>query len=293
MTDQAKVLRGLVETRLHQPEALFDPPRARTITITSGKGGVGKSVIAVNLAVALRQAGHSVCVLDANPGLGNVDLLCGLNGYWNLSHVVTGARRLDEILLDGPAGIHVLPGASELNEVAESHPTGHREFFAQLNAFEQTYDFLVIDAGTGVHRTMRPFVSDVSSVLVVTTPEPTSIADSYAVVKSLVSVPDAPSPEILVNWADDADQARGVVSRIERTTHGFLRAHVAFAGWIPNDPEVPASVFRREPFLLINPYGPASRAVAGVARRLIHETRAYRPEAGFFSKFHTSETAAA
>src|SRR5690606_28127181 len=105
-TDQAKALRGLMERRLVTDDAPALPPRtALTVAVTSGKGGVGKSNIALNLAVALAKANHSVCLLDANLGLGNLDLLCGLNGYWNLSHVLSGARTLQEVVLQGPCGI--------------------------------------------------------------------------------------------------------------------------------------------------------------------------------------------
>src|SRR5262245_61998403 len=109
MHDQAQILRGMMErrTELAVVEPLPVRPQARTVAVTSGKGGVGKSSVALNLAIALQKMGHSVCLFDANLGLGNIDLLCGLNGYWNLSHVVSGARTVSEIVLEGPCGIHV------------------------------------------------------------------------------------------------------------------------------------------------------------------------------------------
>src|SRR5262245_37802904 len=109
MHDQAQILRGMMErrTELAAVEPHAPVPHARTIAVTSGKGGVGKSTVALNLAISLQKFGHSVCLLDANLGLGNIDLLCGLNGYWNLSHVVSGARTVSEIILDGPGGVHV------------------------------------------------------------------------------------------------------------------------------------------------------------------------------------------
>src|SRR5579863_3134542 len=120
MSDQAQVLRGLMEHRDEAPwrqsSARQKTGVAKTVSITSGKGGVGKSNIALNVGIALAQAGHSVCLLDANLGLGNIDLLCGLNGYWNLSHVMNGVRTLDDICLEGPCGLRVIPGASGLSE---------------------------------------------------------------------------------------------------------------------------------------------------------------------------------
>src|SRR5262245_25715890 len=130
MSDQAQVLRGLMEQREETPwreSASHKTSSAQTISITSGKGGVGKSNIALNLGIVLAQTGHSVCLLDANLGLGNIDLLCGLNGYWNLSHVMTGARTLEEIALEGPHGLKVIPGASGLSETADCSPSAQQD----------------------------------------------------------------------------------------------------------------------------------------------------------------------
>lgn len=295
MQDQAAILRGLMERR-HE-SATSDPlapqSRAQTVAVTSGKGGVGKSNIALNLAVALQQKGHRACLLDANLGLGNLDLLCGLNGYWNLSHVMSGARTVADVLLEGPAGIHVIPGASGLNDVADCSPAAQRDVLSQLDEMERTHDFLIIDTGSGIHRAVRQFAAAADLVLVVTTPEPTSIADAYAAIKALTAGTEL-QPHVLVNQSDSTEIAREIISRMQQTARTFLHAQVHSAGSIPRDPCVPQAVFRRIPFMLDNPESPASRAMELLARRIIN-LAAGRPSRGaYFNHFgRMSERSAA
>lgn len=269
MSDQATILRGLMERRQARTQPISPPShvaRAQTIAVTSGKGGVGKSNIALNLAIALARLDASVCLLDANMGLGNIDLLCGLNGYWNLSHVISGARTLSEIVLDGPAGVHVIPGASGLADMADCPASVQQDLLRQLEELEQAHDCLVIDTGTGIHRLVRQFVSAADIVLVVTTPEPTSIADAYATIKAL-SAKEPPRIEALVNRAESASQGRAVMERLQQTTRLFLHAELGAAGCVPDDPHVSIAVRQRQPFQVEAPDCPAAKALEQLARR--------------------------
>jgi flagellar biosynthesis protein FlhG len=285
MYDQAQILRGLMERRSESPPADEAAPSARTVAVTSGKGGVGKSNIALNLAIALRQMGQSVCLLDANLGLGNIDLLCGLNGYWNLSHVVSGARTLADIVLPGPAGVNVVPGASGLLELADCSQTSQRELLMQLEDLERRHDYLILDTGTGIHRTVRQFVAAAETVLVITTPEPTAIADAYATLKAQTAGRDCGQPYLLVNQADSPDQAREIIARVQQTARTFLHVTVSSAGFIPRDPAVPTAVAQRKPFLIHDPRCPASRAIEQLARRVRNLPAAPATGESFFAKF--------
>lgn len=286
MIDQANALRGLMERRLSTPVDKSDSPAdatSRTIAVTSGKGGVGKTNIALNLAIGLAQAGSRVCLLDANMGLGNIDLLCGLNGYWNLSHVVSGARTLKEIMLAGPENVNVIPGASGLNDVADCPASAQREILNQLEQLERTHDVIVIDTGTGIHQSVRRFLAAADVVLVVTTPEPTSIADAYATIKS-ISACEAPDIEALVNQADSPRQANAIIERLQQTARLFLRTKVVSAGSIPRDDSVVRAVARRKPFLIDNPHCPASIAIRQLAQRLNNKTSVRAASGTFFSR---------
>ncbi len=285
MTDQATILRGLVVKQLGEDETVGPerkPPRARTIAVTSGKGGVGKSHIALNLAVSLARMRQSVCLLDGNLGLGSLDILCGLNGYWNLSHVVTGARSLNEIVLPGPLGIHVVPGASGIVEIADCPEPVQREVLGQLNQLEDDHDFVVLDTGSGIHHTVRRFLAAADVVLVVTTPEPTSITDAYATIKSLAAVPDL-QIEVLVNQCRSSEEARRIIDRVQVTSRNFLGREVASAGYVPTDPLVPQAVSRRQPFTVLDEHAHASRALSQLARRMKNLAVSRRPRGPFFA----------
>ena len=295
MTDQAQVLRGLMEQRVEASSAPADPAQrgARTIAVTSGKGGVGKSNIALNLAISLARVQHSVCLLDANLGLGNIDLLCGLNGYWNLSHVISGARTIREITLEGPAGVQVIPGASGLHEMADCPAAARREILNQLELLERTHDFLIIDTGTGIHRSVRQFVAAAETILVVTTPEPTSIADAYATIKALTAGTIKSEPHVLVNQADSVEQARDIISRLQQTTRTFLHTSLGPAAPVPRAPCRARAVIRRVPFAIGAPQSPATRAIDQLARRMINIAQQQASAGSYFSEFGSLQAHAA
>ncbi|GAB4163348.1 MAG: MinD/ParA family protein [Planctomycetaceae bacterium] len=277
-----------------QQTALADPnvesrstSCARTIAVTSGKGGVGKSNIALNLAIGLARLDTKVCLIDANLGLGNVDLLCGLNGYWNLSHVMTGARSLTEIILSGPEGVHVVCGASGLVDIADCPAPARDDLFRQLAELEQTHDYLIVDTGTGIHKLVRQFVTAADLALIVTTPEPTAIADAYATVKALSSNP-AVDLNVVVNRAESARQAQAIIERLQQTAQLFLKKEITSAGQIPDDYHVVGAVASRTPVLIGQPECAASQALMRLARGLKHRAD-HRPVRGsFFHSFPAS-----
>jgi flagellar biosynthesis protein FlhG len=259
--------------------------------VTSGKGGVGKTNIALNLAIALSQLEARTCLVDGNLGLGNIDLLCGLNGYWNLSHVISGARNVNEIVLAGPERVDVLPGASGLAELSNCPPNVQADVIRQLAEFEQDRDFVVIDTGAGTHLAVGEFLEACDIVLVVTTTEPTSIADAYALVKNL-SGRRIPRIEIVVNQSDSAPQAHLVAQRIQETAKTFLHLDVTAGGYIPRDPQVAAAVVRRRPFLLDSHQSPASTAIHQLAARLkrVFETQSLETSADSGAYFPRLQT---
>lgn len=275
--DQAKVLRGLMEKQ--QPGIIdkSNTSRCRTLAVCSGKGGVGKSVISLNLALALAKTGASVCLMDINLALGNIDLLCRLNGYWNLSHVVSGARSLKEIQLQGPLGVNVITGASGLTDLADCSEAVRKDVLGQMQELEATHDYLILDNGTGIHRSIRQFVTSADDVLIVTTPEPTAIADAYATIKSLSTI-ESLEIQALVNQCTSPDQADHVFQQLKKTTELFLHTGLHQAGQIPHDLQVVQSVYERDPLVLSHPHCPASVAIYRLAQHVIdlHKTKEQR-----------------
>lgn len=277
--DQASELRALVAQRAASTD---DMPRetrtCRSLAIASGKGGVGKSVIALNLAVALARRGDSVCLVDASPSLGHLELLCGQNGYWNLSHVAAGSRRLEDIVLDGPSGVRIVPGASCLCDETDSHTNLRRD----LADLERDHDWLIIDTAGGQPHRASPFTHAADRVLIVTTPEATSVAEAYAALKGL-SAAESPLASALVNRADSEPQALQILNRLRQAGRSFLRTDLDRAGFVPNDPAVRRSVAARRPLVDVEPACPAQQALERLSERL-SRTVAARDEAGYFQR---------
>lgn len=265
--------------------------RARTLAVVSGKGGVGKSVLALNLAIAFARLGKSVCLLDACLGLGSIDLLCGKNGYWNLSHVVTGARSLNDVLLQGPEGIQIICGASGLIDLADCPEMVQRNLLQKMESLERSYDIILIDTSSGIHRAVRQFVMAADQALVVTMPETTAIADAYATVKAL-SAPDAPPLDLIVNQAESAQQAKIIAGRIQQTSKTFLRVPLALAGHVSRDPAVVRSVASRTPFVIESPNCVAANDVQQLARRLLSTAGSVSTFQSYFDRFWNAQRSA-
>ena len=282
--DQARQLRGLVQQQQHRHLAADETTAtAAVIAVTSGKGGVGKSSLALNLAIALARLGVRIGLLDASLGLGHLDLMCGLNGYWNLGHVLSGTRRLADITLDGPGGIHVVPGAGHLADVGNSEKGLGSDVAEQLASFEAAHDVLVLDTGHAGHPFVGRCLAAADSVLVVTTAEPTAIADAYATIKSM---PRGTGTQLLtlVNRVDSARAARDIHQRLARTTRIFLESEPSLAGWIPDDPEMARAIHDRTPMLVQAPDSPAGRAIGQLATRLVYHSPDTNDSPSFFNR---------
>ena len=180
--DQAGDLRRIVEKKR---QVLRQKGRPKTLAILSGKGGVGKSNVAIALACAFADKNKQVVLLDADLGMANLDILCGVSAKYNLSHLVEGSRTLHEILLPIEKNILLLPGGVGLREMADLDDDALSRIFETLSGLEQLSDLLILDAGAGIHKGVRAFAQAADTTVLVTTPEPTSIRDAYGVIKSL------------------------------------------------------------------------------------------------------------
>lgn len=263
-TDQARELRRLVAQRATSSMAsqYAQPGICRSLAIIGGKGGVGKSVIALNLAIALARQGAATGLLDASPGAGHLSLLCGQNGYWNLEHVSAGTRTLDEITLMAPCGAKIIPGAHHLLD--QSQPSSMT--MQAINTLESQCNWIIVDVGSAASD-CQTFAAAADRTLIVTTPEPTSVAGAYAAIKMLAAA-GMGAISVLVNQADTPHQAEQVLIRLRHATRAFLNSDIGLAGWVPHDPAVSESVFNRVPFASSRTGGPAQLAIDQLEQRL-------------------------
>jgi flagellar biosynthesis protein FlhG len=281
LTDQAQALRELV-MESGEPGG-SDEVCPRIITIASGKGGVGKSNIAVNLAIRLSTMGRRVVLLDADLGTANADVLCNLSSRGNLAHVVAGRWTLNQAMVEAPGGFRLIPGASGLAQMAALSEFEKDHLLRQVRGLGGDTDLVLIDTGAGIGPNLMTFALAADDLLVVTTPEPTAVTDAYAVIKVVTRQrPDA-DIRLLVNMVKDAAEARGVYDRIESVCRRFLNVSPRYAGHMVHDPRITAAVRRRRPFVLDSPSCEASVCIGRLAHRL---DRHGSLECGSQSLFH-------
>ncbi|HEY1686579.1 MAG TPA: MinD/ParA family protein [Tepidisphaeraceae bacterium] len=272
--DQASRLRTLVRQQR----------RASVIAVTSGKGGVGKSNVAVNLAIKLSAAGKNVLLLDADLGLANADVLCNIDLPYNLSHVISRKKELHEVIFKAPGGFRLVGGASGLPRMADLSEHERQHLVDCLGELESNADIILIDTGAGISPNVLAFTRAADNVLVVTTPEPTAITDAYAVIKVMTRDAVTAKMSLLVNQAHSAMEAQAVYERISRVVKQFLQTSVLDAGYVPTDENVSQSVRRRMPFVLSAPNCPASMAIGQLAARLERGIGGPSEVGGFFNR---------
>ena len=240
----------------------------KVIAITSGKGGVGKTNVAVNVAVALARSGESVMLFDADLGLANVDVALGLKPSHDIQHVVSGERSLQEIMLDGPAGIKIVPASSGVARMASLSPT---EQAGLVNAFRQLpfgIDTLIVDTGAGIDNTVLTFTSACQEVVVVICDEPTSLTDGYALIKVLSQQCAVKRFQILANMVDSELQGRQMYEKLCNVADRFLDVHLGFLGSVPRDEYLRRAVRAQKAVLLEYPRAESSKALDLISQRV-------------------------
>lgn len=239
-----------------------------TLAVTSGKGGVGKTTVVVNLAVALARARSRVAVIDADFGLGNVDVLLGLQPVRHLGHVLAGACELEDILVRGPHDLRIAPAGSGLGELTALAPRHWARLQAGLERLGRDLDYLLIDTGAGISANVVNLVHAAGRALVVTSPEPTAIVDAYATIKVLTVRAAAPTPALLVNGAHGPDEADLVFRQLEAAVRRFLHRPLDSFGFIDDDAAVREAVLAQRAVVDSAPDAPASRAFRRLANRV-------------------------
>lgn len=266
MVDQATRLRELAD--LYRTRAIAPSRRTKAIAITSGKGGVGKSNIGLSLAHALMNEGRSVLLLDADLGLANADILLGTVPPYHLGHLLGGERSIRELIHHTPTGLKLIAGGSGVTDLANLPGDRLKLFLSALAQLEGEADYLILDTGAGLSGTVMEFVLASDQVLVVTTPEPTSLADGYATIKALANRSPGVVIKLVVNQVESKAEADAVAERIISTARTFLGLSVEHLGEVPRDPYVWRAVREQTPFIYRYPQAPASRAVQAMGRRL-------------------------
>lgn len=260
--------------------------KARVIAVTSGKGGVGKTSTSVNLAIALSARGKRVVLLDADLGLANVEVLLGINSLYNLQHVIDGERTMRQILVRGPGGIGVVPGTSGLAKLADLGPAARQNIITGLTTLQNQADFIIIDTMAGIGQNAVSFAVAADEVILVSTPEPSSIVDGYAMLKTIFARRNDAIIRLVANMVLNQKQASAVSSKLTGVSQQYLGRTISYLGFIPRDPHVSQAVMQSTPFSIRFPHAPATKCVQDIAKRLIHEgAMGAKGERGFLRRF--------
>ena len=277
MTDQASRLRNLVEEISEEESTarqigeldLEVEKDARVIAITSGKGGVGKTNLAVNLAIALQIAGKKVLLIDADIGMANVNVLMGRVTNRSLIDLLEDEVELEDVVEEGLQGVKYISGVAGIEAALNVNRSEQRKIHRKLNRCGELADMIIIDTGAGLSRYVIEFILAAQEVLLITTPEPTSLADAYAVVKAYGKYTDKRSMKLIVNRIRDESECYEVTERLNQTTQKFLKLSVECLGYVYEDRSVRDAVKNQEPFILRKPNSPASKCISELAKSLL------------------------
>lgn len=287
MHDQAAKLRELVRQRDIPAKPSKQENSARVIAVTSGKGGVGKSNITVNLALALARHGQRVLVIDADLGMANVDLLLGCTPAFNFSHLLNRTCSITEIIAQGPGEIRYISGGSGIQNLANLSEIELFGITSQLSGLDDMADIILVDTGAGIAQNVLHFVSSADEVIVVTTPEPTAVTDAYAIIKTASAQHHQVKMYLVVNRVHSKNEAGDVVTSLTRACQRFLAVSIAELGFIQEDVSVGKAVRQQKPFYLLYPAAPASRCIDDIARTLLAPANRERSQGfkGFLYRF--------
>ena len=266
--DQAEKLRSMVksqgETGQTQSKKL-----ARVITVTSGKGGVGKSSIAINLAMQFRKKGKSVIIFDADFGLANIEVMFGAIPKYNLADMIFRGKNFKDIIVEGPEGIGFISGGSGINGLGNMNREQVQYLVYKLKELETLADVIIIDTGAGISDSVLEFVSSSGEVVLVTTPEPTSITDSYALLKALNARESFDKEickiKVVANRVSNFDEGKNLFSKLEVVVSKFLQLDLMFLGVVPMDMNMSKSVMQQKPISMLYPNSTGAKAIEQIA----------------------------
>jgi flagellar biosynthesis protein FlhG len=283
MNDQAEALRHLI--RQHDPER--ERKSARIITVTSGKGGVGKSNFSLNFALSLRRLGQKVLLFDADIGMANIDVLMGRTSTYSLYHLLKQEKSIWDIIQLGSEGLHYIAGGSGFHDLIDMSESQLNRFATEIEKLHDQYDIILFDTGAGLSKETVKFIAAAQETLVVTTPEPTSITDAYALIKMVSGMKDVQANfRLIVNRASNSREGKETAEKFQLVANQFLKLELPWLGMIPDDSHVSKAVKRQVPFLIAYPDCDAAAAVGGIAQSFlaIPQSKAEGGVKGFLTK---------
>ena len=267
MNDQANSLRKLVEN------STTEKKETKVISVVSGKGGVGKSNFSLNFAIGLSQAGYRVALFDLDIGMANVDILMGLSTPYNIVDMIENELSIWDIIQTGPEDIHFISGGSGFTNIFKLNEVKFNRFIQQMEHLQNKFDYIILDMGAGVTETSLKFILSSHESILVTTPEPTSITDAYAMLKYLHKQNSELPCKVLINRIESDKEGISTGDNLKRGVRQFLNKEITIQGYLPNDKIVLKAVKTQKPFLLLDPNGKMSKAFNKIVSNYTGESK--------------------
>lgn len=264
MLDQAESLRKLINNEQGESKQVS----TKIITVTSGKGGVGKSNLVVNLAISLQSKGKKVLIFDADLGMGNDDVLMGLYPKHNIFDILFTGLEIKDIIIEGTNGVHLIPAGSALIKAQDLEEDQRKMFLEKLELLDE-YDYILMDTGAGVNRDVLAFIAASEELIIVTTPEPTSLTDGYSLIKATDHYKLQDKAKIIVNKAFTKEEGEETFKKFDRAVSRFLKINIEYLGSILEDKKLVQSVRQQKPFVVLYPNCDAARDIENIAMKLI------------------------
>lgn len=264
MLDQAEALRKLINNEEQENKK----SSTKLITVTSGKGGVGKSNFVVNLAIVLQNKGKKVLIFDADLGMGNDDVLMGLYPKHNIFDIIFTDLQIKDIIIEGTNGVSLIPAGSALSKAQDLEENDKKVFLEKLDTLDE-YDYILMDTGAGVNKDVLSFIAASEELIIITTPEPTSLTDGYSLIKAIDHYKLKNNAKIIVNKAFTTEEGEETYSRFDRAVNKFLKINIEYLGCILDDKKLVQSVRQQKPFVVLYPNCDASKDIENIAMKLM------------------------
>lgn len=268
MLDQAQRLRQMA---VNGSKANKTGKTPRIITVTSGKGGVGKSNFVVNLSIAIQKTGKKVLIFDADVGMGNDDVLMGFLPKYNVFDVIFDNKNIEDVVIEGPFGVKLLPGGSGVARINEITNSQRNSFLDKLSNLEDL-DYIIMDTGAGINRSVLGFISCCDELILIVTPEPTSLMDSYSLLKAVVHFKIKSKTKVVINRTFDKKEAEETYNKFQNAVKNFLKMDISYVGNVSEDRKLVLAVKSQEPFIIGSPNCAAAQDIVKIANKLIGDS---------------------
>jgi len=286
MADQAEKLRKIMDRLSHEKESIpTKSSKAKIISVTSGKGGVGKTNFTINLAISLKQLGYEVVVVDADIGLANADIIAGIITKNTILDLFIENKNIFEIMTEGPSGIKIISGGSGIKELSSFNEDNLNRFILEIEKLERCYDFIIVDTGAGINSNVMKFLMASDEVVLIITPDPTSLTDGYALLKTLTMYNYKNKVKIVVNMSESKKEADEVFNKLNTVSNKFLHTSVDFLGFINTSSTVSNAVRNQRPFVLSSPNSSVSKKINIIALKFVNlEEKEIKKDKSFSQK---------